>query len=320
MDAKNELARLVAQNVTEDGVHATHIPRLNLIRVSQPTEPLHIMHEPAFCIIAQGKKQVLLNDDVYLYDKDTYMVVSVALPVIGQVIEAEPETPYLGIQLTLDAANLNGLAVETGLDKTFADRAEVAHPGISLSTATPEVLDAATRLLRLLTEPQDVAVLAPLLEREILYRLLTGAAAPQLRQIALADSKLQQVSHAISWIKENYRKPFRADAVASEVRMSLSAFYYHFKAVTSMSPLQYQKKLRLQEARRLLLDASSDAATVGFNVGYDSTSQFSREYRRLFGEPPHRDSMKIRASQQPQGRTNQPRLLGDSGVGTKKRR
>ncbi len=301
MDAYSELAQLIAQNVTEDGAYATRIPRLTLIRGSRPTKPLHVLHEPALCIIAQGKKQVLLGDDVYLHDKHTWLVVSVDLPVIRQVLEAEPEVPYLGVELTLDSGVLNGLRVEAGLDDPAAARGDVLSPGISLSSATPEALGAVVRLLRLLGEPQniDVLVLAPLIEREILYRLLTGDLAQKLQQIAFADSKLQQVSRAIGWLKENYRKPFRADEVASEVRMSPSAFHHHFKAVTSMSPLQYQKQLRLHEARRLLLGASLDAATAGFSVGYDSPSQFSREYRRLFGEPPHRDASKLRASSRP---------------------
>ena len=302
MDAYSELAQLIARNVTEDGEYATRIPRLTLIRGSRPTEPLHILHEPALCIIAQGKKQVLLGDDVYLHDKHAWLVVSVDLPVIRQVLEAEPEMPYLGVQLTLDAGVLNGLTVEAGLDDLAAARADVLSPGISLSSATPEVLGAVVRLLRLLSEPKniDVLVLAPLIEREILYRLLIGDHGRKLQQTAFADSKLQGVSRAIGWLKENYREPFRADEVASEVRMSRSAFYQHFKAVTSMSPIQYQKRLRLLEARRLLLGASLDAATAGFRVGYDSPSQFSREYRRLFGEPPHRDASRFRASPRPQ--------------------
>ncbi len=294
---QNELACLITEHVTEDGVHPTAIPRVSLIRMSHPTEPLHALHEPALCIVVQGKKQVLLGDEVYLYDRDQYLIVSVDLPVIGQIIEAELETPYLCFRLNLDAATLGELMIEAGLG---APTGEPSSSGLTLSPAAPEVLDAVIRLLRLLATPQDVNVLAPLVEREILYRLLTGDQAQKLRQIAHADSRLQRVNRAIGWIKENYREPFRMDVVASEARMSASALHYHFKVVTSMSPLQYQKRLRLQEARRLILGASLDAATAGFSVGYGSPSQFSREYSRFFGAPPLRDTTRLKTLLGPQ--------------------
>lgn len=292
MKQQNELACLIDEHVTEDGVHPTVIPRVSLIRISQPTKPLHALHEPALCIVAQGKKQVLLGDKVYLYNQDQYLIVSVDLPVSGQIIEAEPETPYLCFRLDLDAAMLGELMIEAGL---AAPTGQPPSSGLTLSPATSELLDAVIRLLRLLATPQDVNILAPLAEREILYRLLTGDQAQKLRQIAHADSKLQRVNRAISWIKENYREPFRVEAVASEARMSTSALHQHFKVVTSMSPLQYQKQLRLQEARRLILGASLDAATAGFSVGYGSPSQFSREYSRFFGAPPLRDAIRLKA-------------------------
>ncbi|CAA9336291.1 MAG: Transcriptional regulator, AraC family, partial [uncultured Chloroflexia bacterium] len=292
MKQQNELACLIDEHVMEDGVHPTVIPRVSLIRMSQPTEPLHALHEPALCIVAQGKKQVLLGDKVYLYNRDQYLIVSVDLPVIGQIIEAEPETPYLCFRLDLDAAMLGELMIEAGL---AALTGQPPSSGLTLSPAAPELLDAVIRLLRLLATPRDVNILAPLAEREILYRLLTGDQAQKLRQIAHADSKLHRVNRAISWIKENYREPFRVETVASEARMSASALHQHFKVVTSMSPLQYQKQLRLQEARRLILGASLDAATAGFSVGYGSSSQFSREYSRFFGAPPLRDTIKLKA-------------------------
>ncbi|SMH30798.1 AraC family transcriptional regulator [Azospirillum agricola] len=295
------LAALIERYAGEDGVHATALPRVVLIRSSRPTEPLHTLHEPALCIVAQGRKQVMLGERVLFYDAAQYLVVSVDLPVVGQVVEASPERPYLCLRLDLDPATLGALMMEAGLDgraagDRHADGREAAAPGLSLSPVTPELLDAAARLLRLLDNPRDAAVLAPLAEREILYRLLIGAQAGRLRQIAQADSRLQQVNRAIAWIKRNYAAPFSIDAVTAEARMSRSALHQHFKAVTAMSPLQYQKQLRLQEARRQILGRTADAATAGFNVGYDSPSQFSREYRRLFGEPPMRDAARLHAS------------------------
>lgn len=293
MNQQDELARLIDRHATEDGVHQTQIPRLSLIRASHPTEPLHVLHEPALCIVAQGRKRVLLGDEVYLYGRDHYLVVSVDLAVSGQVVEAEPEKPYLCFRLDLDAAMLTELLTEAGLD---AATGRHPGPGLTLGPVAPELLDAAIRLLRLLATPGDIGVLAPLAEREILYRLLTGDRAHKLRQIALANGRLQQVNRAISWIKTHYREPFRVELVASEARMGSSALHHHFKAVTSMSPLQYQKRLRLQEARRLILGASLDAATAGFSVGYDSPSQFSREYSRLFGAPPLRDTERLKTA------------------------
>lgn len=293
MNQQDELARLIDRHATEDGVHQTQIPRLSLIRASHPTEPLHVLHEPALCIIAQGRKRVLLGDEVYLYGRDHYLVVSVDLAVSGQVVEAEPEKPYLCFRLDLDAAMLTELLTEAGLD---AATGRHPGPGLTLGPVAPELLDAAIRLLRLLATPGDIGVLAPLAEREILYRLLTGDRAHKLRQIALANGRLQQINRAISWIKTHYREPFRVEFVASEARMGSSALHHHFKAVTSMSPLQYQKRLRLQEARRLILGASLDAATAGFSVGYDSPSQFSREYSRLFGAPPLRDTERLKTA------------------------
>ena len=292
MDRQDELACLIDRWATEDGVRPTEIPRLSLARASRPTEPIHTLYGPALCVVAQGKKQVLLGEEVYPYDRDQHLVVSVDLPVIGQIVEACPEMPYLSFQLDLDASLLGELLVEAGLDGAMGPH---AGPGLTLSPADPALLDAAVRLLRLLETPRDIGILAPLAEREILYRLLTGDQAPKARQIALADGSLGQVNRAIGWIKEHYRDPFRVEAVASEARMSSSALHHHFKAVTNMSPLQYQKRLRLQEARRLILGASLDAATAGFSVGYESPSQFSREYSRLFGAPPLRDTARLKS-------------------------
>lgn len=291
MNQQKTLASLIEQHVAEDGVHATAIPRVSLIRMSQPTAPIHTLHDPALCIVAQGKKQVFLGEQVYRYDAQQYLIVSVDLPFRGQITEAEPTEPYLCFQLSFDIATLSELAMEMG---SAAGRGQGSSPALALSPADPDLLGTTIRLLQLLETPRDIPILAPLAEKEILYRLLTGAQAYKLQQIALADSKLRGVNRAIRWIKTHYREPFRVDVVAAQARMSSSALHHHFKVVTAMSPLQYQKQLRLQEARRLLLNASHDAATVGFSVGYGSPSQFSREYARLFGAPPLRDVAKLK--------------------------
>lgn len=298
MSPYGELADLIARNTKGDGVHPTAITRVHLIRSSRPTEPLHALHQPALCIVAQGRKQVMLGETVYVYDRSQYLVVSVDLPIVGQILEADATRPYLCLRLDLDPAMLATLLMEIGSMEPKSRNGGSDQPpgsGLALSVVTPELLDAANRLLRLLTTPRDIPILAPMVEREILYRLLSSEQAARLRQIARADSKLHQISRAISWIKRHYTEPFSIEAVAAEARMSPSALHYHFKAVTTMSPLQYQKQLRLQGARRMILSQAVDAATAGYRVGYESPSQFSREYSRLFGAPPMRDIARLKA-------------------------
>jgi AraC-like DNA-binding protein len=292
---QSELAALIAQNSSADSVQATAIERLFLIHSSQPTAPLHALHEPALCIVAQGKKQVMLANELYLYGSDQCLVVSIDLPVVGQVIEATPAVPYLCLRLDLEPGELGTLMMEAKLDAPGNQR---PGPGLSLSRVSPQLLDAAIRLVRLLETPQDIAILAPLIVREIVYRLLSSEHSARLRQIALADNRLQSINRAISWLKGNYSKAFRIDEIAREACMSPSALHHHFKSVTAMSPLQYQKQLRLQEARRLMLGQGMDAATASHYVGYESPSQFSREYRRLFGAPPLRDIARLKSGQE----------------------
>jgi AraC-like DNA-binding protein len=286
--AIGDLAGLIERYAGEDGIHATAIPRLFLIRSSSPTEPIHAVHEPAVCIVAQGRKQVMVGQSVHVYDRAKYLVVSVDVPIVGQVLEASADAPYLCLRLDLDPAAIGALLLEAKVPGSDSD---APGPALSLSTVTAELLDAAIRMLRLLAAPRDIPILAPLAEREVLYRLLLGDQTSKLRQIAFAESKLQQVNRAIGWIKKNFREPF-----SIEVRMSPSTLHEHFKSVTSMSPLQYQKQLRLQEARRLILLQSIDAAVAGHSVGYYSPSQFSREYKRMFGAPPARDIAQLRAA------------------------
>lgn len=276
-----------------DGMHATAITGLFVIRSSRPTDPLHGLQQPAVCIVAQGRKQVMAGRSVLTYDPAHYLVAAVEVPVVGQIVEASGAKPYLCLRFDLDPAAIAALIMEAP-----NNGGDGSAPGTSLaiSRVTSALLDAAIRLVRLLDAPDDIAVLAPLAEREILYRLLTGEQAARLRQIAIAESRTQQVTRAIGWIKENFRAPFSVEALAAHAHMSPSTLHANFKAVTAMSPLQYQKQLRLQEARRLILSQSLDAAVAGHRVGYDSPSQFSREYKRLFGAPPARDIARLRLS------------------------
>lgn len=299
MSQQAEFAALIDQYSKGDGIHETALPRVAVIKATRPSAPIHGVHQPALCILAQGRKQVVLGDRVFFYDATQYLVAAVDVPVVAQVTEASPEKPYLCFRLNLDPATISTLIMEAGLDHAGTVAATARqNPGTSLSlnTVTPELLDACVRLLRLLANPKDLPILAPLAEREILYRLLTGADEARLRQIAQADSKLHQITRAIGWIKQHFAEPFSIETLAAEARMSVSALHHHFKAVTAMSPLQFQKQLRLQEARRLILLQGSDAATAGHQVGYESPSQFSREYSRLFGAPPVRDANRLKAS------------------------
>ncbi len=291
MDILDEMAGLIAAHTPGDGIFASTIQRLTLIRSSRPTMPMPVMYEPALCLVAQGRKQAVLAGRTFIYDPARFLIVSVELPVVGHVVEATPDKPYLCLALTLDPVVLGELAMQVPAP-------EIPAPalGLTLCDAGAPLLEAAVRLLRLLRDPGGAPVLAPLAEREILYRLLVGPYGPALRQIAAGQGRVAQVSRAIGWVKQHFADPFSIERLAAAAAMSPSSLHEHFKAVTAMSPLQYQKQLRLQEARRLMLAAGMDAATAAFRVGYESPSQFSREYRRLFGEPPARDINRLRAS------------------------
>ena len=292
MSRLEELKGAIAQFATADGVQATAIAGLQVIRISRPSQPMPSVITPSLCIVAQGRKRVVTGDRVLAYDADNFLVVSVDTPAVGQVIEASEDAPYLCIRLELDAAEIAALLIDVG---GLGPAAAEAEPSLAVSRVTDDLLDPAIRLVRLLGRPEDIAVLAPMARRELLYRVLRSDQATKLQQIAVAESRLQQVNRAIGWIRRNFAAPFSIDAVAREARMSPSALHQHFKAATAMSPLQYQKQLRLQEARRLMLIEAIDAATAGHRVGYDSPSQFSREYARVFGAPPLRDVARLKA-------------------------
>ena len=273
-----------------EGRIATAIPRVTLYRSTAVTVPTPALYQPLLCIVVQGGKRVLLGNRVLDYTAGRYVVVSIDLPVSVAICQASPDEPYLSFSLALDPALLSDMLLTIPEGATEAG----SSPGLAISRLTEDLLDPVTRMLRLLDQPDDIPMLAPLAEREILYRLLRGEQGPMLRQIALADGRLSQISRAIDWIRRHYDQPLRIEALAEVAGMSVSSFHRHFRAATEMSPLQFQKRIRLQEARRLLMSRDIDAARVGFTVGYESPSQFSREYSRLFGAPPRRDAADLR--------------------------
>jgi len=287
----DELAALIERFAPSDGRHRTAIERLHLVRASRPGEAACGVTEPALGLIAQGAKRVMLEDEVYIYNRAQFLVASVDLPVTGQVIEASEDKPFLGFGLVLDRREIASLLLQA----EFPDAEEAAPSrGLFTTRSDPSLLDAVLRLVRLLQTPADIPALAPLAEREVLYRLLKSEKGGRVRQMATMHTQSQRIGKAIGWLKSHFSEPLQIDSLAANVNMSASSLHHHFKAVTAMSPLQYQKQLRLQEARRLLLAEGIDAATAGHRVGYESPSQFSREYSRLFGAPPARDLQRLR--------------------------
>jgi AraC-like DNA-binding protein len=270
----------------------TTIPGLSLHRREEPSEPISIMYEPLVCVVAQGAKRVLLGDnDAYVYDAQHFLITSVDVPTTVQVIKASHQKPYLGLVLNIDPREMSQLMVDSNLPPP---RQQQSSRGMATGEVTLPLLSAFQRMIDLLDEPKDIPILAPIIRREIVYRLLVSDQGARLRQMASAGSQSRQISRAIDWLKGNFSRPLRIDDLASQVNMSTSTFHHHFRAVTAMSPLQYQKWLRLNEARRLLLTEKQDATTTAFQVGYESPSQFSREYSRLFGAPPLRDITSLR--------------------------
>lgn len=290
-----ELAAMIDRITVTDGAHETAIPRLTLARASRMQHPVHAVYEPAFCLLAQGSKRVLLGGEVYVYDSNQYLVVSQNLPVSGQVVDASPEAPYLGLRLGFDVKDIAALALDLKLRENISPRA--SQRGIFTGELTPTLLDPVLRLVKLLDSPDDVAALAPLITREILYRLLKSSDGCRLARMAMTDGHSQRISHAISVLSQRYQEPLRVEDLAHQVHMSVSSLHQHFKAVTAMSPLQFQKQLRLQESRRIMFSEGVDAATAGHRVGYESQSQFNREYSRFFGMPPARDIKRLREQQ-----------------------
>jgi AraC-like DNA-binding protein len=284
------LAELVERHIPEDGMQRTGISALNLYRSSSPSTHDAAVYEPALVVMAQGAKEVILGDDVYRYDPDHYLLVSVDLAVSARVVEASPRQPSLAIRITLDP----GVVGELLADGTAVPSLGPPMRGLAVTPIDPALRDAVTRLVGLLDSPRDIAAISPLVLREIIYRILVGPQGPRLRQIVSVGAPAQRIAEAIRWLKDHVAEPLRIETLAKKVGMGPSALHLHFKNITAMSPLQYQKQLRLQEARRLMLGEGLDAAQAAFRVGYESPSQFSREYRRLFGAPPRQDVAAVR--------------------------
>jgi len=272
---------------------ATSIPGLVLFRREAPAGPFVCMVEPSIIMVAQGAKRLIVGGEGYDYDVDRFLITSLDLPANSAVIEASPERPCLGLGYKLDIRLLAELIAHGGL---AAPRAQSKDVRVGVGRMSVVMLEPFVRLLELLDEPAAIPVLAPLIQREIHYRLLASGHAPLLWQIASVGSQSQRVTQAIDWLKLHYMRPLRIEELAALVQMSPSSLHHHFRRLTSMSPLQYQKSLRLNEARRLMLSEGADAATAAFSVGYESPSQFSREYSRLFGSPPRRDVLGLRPS------------------------
>lgn len=289
--ALETLRKSIARWTDKGEQTVTAIPGLSLYRRHEPTQPKNILYEPRICVIAQGAKRVLLGDDTYVYDEHHFLIASVDLPIAVQIIKASREKPYMGLVLKLNQREMSQLVVDSNVPPP---RPQQSSRGMATGEVTLPLLNAFQRLIDLLAEPKDIPILAPIIQREIVYRLLVGDQGARLRQIASAGSQSHQIARAIDWLKTNYTKPLRIDDLATQVNMSTSTFHHHFRSLTAMSPLQYQKWLRLYEARRLMLTEHQDAANAGFQVGYESPSQFSREYSRLFGAPPLRDITNLR--------------------------
>lgn len=291
MNRIDDLAAAIGRHALQQGIMPTAIGRLSLIRGDAPTMAVPAVYEASLCLIAQGAKRVWLGDLAVDYDASRYLIVSVDLPLTGQVTEASPASPYLCCKLDLDLTVLADLAIAHG------ERGGGTAPVLAAYPGDAGLVDAATRLVRLLDTPGDAAALAPLVEREILYRLLTGPHGATLRGLVAGEGHLRQIGRAIALIRERFDAPLRIEEVAAAAAMSPSSLHVHFKAITRMTPLEYQKQLRLQEARRLMLVEGAAAGSAGFAVGYDSPSQFSREYRRLFGAPPRGDIERLQAGE-----------------------
>ena len=287
---RTELADRILASLEADGILEI-FPGVTLSRSASPTHPLHSVFTPAFCVIAQGSKQIVLGDESFKYDTGHYLIATVDLPIVSCVLEASEEKPYLSFRVELDPALVANVLMESGVE---VGRGEAPVKAMNVSSLDPDLLNAVVRIMRLLEKPDEEAMLLPLIKREIVFRLLKSNQGPRLAHI-VAGGESRRISRAIENLRTHIDQPLRVENMARELGMSVSGFHHHFKSVTAMSPLQFLKQLRLQEARRLMLGEDMDAASAGFRVGYDDPSHFSREYKRHFGAPPQRDIAKLRS-------------------------
>ncbi|KIL38975.1 AraC family transcriptional regulator [Gordoniibacillus kamchatkensis] len=291
--ALQQLALLIRRHAPAGGTHRTAIPSLSLMHATHLSEPLESVYKPSICVVAQGAKMATLAGETYRYDPSTYLVTSVELPIMGTIVEASPEIPYLSLKLSFDVDVILEFVEKTNHPAFVSAE---AGRGIAVSQTSPVLLEAIVRLMQLLDAPEDIPVLAPLVIREVLYRMLQGEQGALLYQFAISGSHAYNIAQAIRLINRQYDRPLAVEQLAKSVNMSISAFHKHFKRVTAMSPLQYQKTVRLQEARRLMLTEAVQASDAAFRVGYESPSQFSREYARMYGRPPMLDVQELRGS------------------------
>jgi AraC-like DNA-binding protein len=288
-----ELATLVMRHTKGNGVHPTAINQLSFACSDAMSTAIYSVDEPRLTLLVQGKKEVLLGEETYPYRAGQYLIHSVALPTSGCVVEATPDKPCLALKLSLDLVQLCDLVAQMSFSSA---QQENSVRGLWVSNADATLIECVLRLVKLLETPQDIPILAPTMLRELYYRLLLGEQSEAVRQIATSGSSMQRIASAIQLIQAEFTQSMRIEDLANRVKMSTSSFHQHFKQVTSMSPLQYQKQLRLLEARRLMLTEDFDALSTAYQVGYESPSQFSREYSRMFGAPPIRDIERLRTA------------------------
>lgn len=291
---QRELVALIGKYSKKDGLNDTAIGPLHYFKMSAPSTRMPVLYNASLCLVVQGEKEVMLEDETYHYAASEFLVLSVDLPATGHVTVATPEKPYLCLQVDIDPRQLSDLITETV--QTEAHRASTQR-ALFIGSTNDQLTDALLRLARLLDTPADIPMLAPMVIREIYYRLLNGSHGRRVAQIAIKGTNMQRIACVIQMLKTKFSERIRVEDLAEMAHMSPSSFHFHFKEVTTMSPRQYQKRLRLLEARRLLLVEGTDAATAAYRVGYESTSQFSREYSRMFGAPPVRDATNLRENQ-----------------------
>ena len=281
-----ELAQKIAAHTRKAGEHATAIPGLVLYRRTAPSPCYPATYEPSLNIFVQGRKRINLGGTTYLCDESTFLLSSVDVPVVSQIIAASERVPLLSLLLKLDMAAVRGILSQ---EEFHSPGASSQARGIAIGKTTVELLKPCSRLLELLDTPEDIPFLSNMIQREIVYRLLRGPQGERLRAIATLGDQSHRTAKAIAWLRANYMKPLRVEELAEVARMGMSTLHHHFRALTAMSPLQYQKQLRLGAARERMLINGLDAASAAFEVGYESPSQFNREYKRFFGQPPMRD-------------------------------
>jgi AraC-like DNA-binding protein len=289
--AREEIVERMSRLLPEDG-RIDFVPGLLLIKSSVPSEPVQSLFQPSFCFVAQGRKRASVGGEVFLYDPFHYLIFTVDLPVAFEIEAPSKELPYLGLSLNLDSALVASVIVESGIRIKKGDASVKA---MNVSAIDADLLDAVARLVRIAETPAERKVLAPLVIKEIIYRLLAGGQGARLAHL-LTASDTRRISKAIGHLREHFDEQLKMEEIARELGMSVSGFHHHFKSVTSMSPLQFQKHLRLQEARRLMLGEELDAASAGFRVGYEDPSYFNRDYKKQFGAPPQRDVTRLRNS------------------------